>query len=74
MHYHDAVTEDEHAQFVDIQQESAKEEGLITCVCDSEISLYEAYRCLYCGIWWCEPCAEEHFGQTISEYHSNKRK
>jgi len=33
----------------------------ITCPCGERIPLMEAYRCLFCGIWFCKDCAEEHF-------------
>ncbi len=39
------------------------------CAQEQEIGLSEMYRCLYCGIWYCEVCAEKHFGQTIAAYH-----
>jgi hypothetical protein len=33
------------------------------------------YRCLYCSVWFCKECAEQHFGKTVEEYRvieSNK--
>ncbi len=41
--------------------------------CEREFALSVMYRCLYCGIWYCEPCAEQHFGQTIAAYHGNAK-
>lgn len=73
MEYRDDVTDEEHAEFVGFQQKSAEEDGLVSCVCGNEIALHQSFRCLYCGIWWCEPCAENHFGQTVEEYHGNKQ-
>ena len=35
--------------------------------CLKKLRMDQAYRCLYCGIWWCEKCAETHFGQTKAE-------
>ncbi len=34
----------------------------IRCVCNNFVIWRYMYRCLYCGIWFCEACAEEHFG------------
>ena len=33
----------------------------ITCPCSRRIALVYAYKCFYCGIWWCKKCAEDHF-------------
>lgn len=30
--------------------------------CGRETGLLHAYRCYYCGIWFCERCAAGHFG------------
>jgi len=35
----------------------------VTCVCGKTINMHYAYRCLYCGIYFCETCAKAHFGQ-----------
>ena len=32
-----------------------------------------AYRCLYCGGWFCVSCAEIHFGQTVLDWVIEKR-
>lgn len=34
----------------------------IKCGCHKQVKLIYAYRCLYCGIWYCRECAQEHFG------------
>lgn len=39
----------------------------ITCPCGRERGIMKMYQCLYCGIWYCEWCAEEHFGKTRQE-------
>jgi hypothetical protein len=48
--------------------------GEITCLCGWKRSLVMAYRCLYCGEWFCAPCAEKHFGQTILDWVKQKRR
>lgn len=37
----------------------------IRCACGQLRALELAFRCLYCGAWFCVPCAELHFGETI---------
>ena len=40
----------------------------ITCRCGRERSIMLMYQCLYCKEWYCETCAEQHFGQTVADY------
>lgn len=46
--------------------------GTITCRCGWERGITMMYRCLYCGEWFCELCAEKHFGKTREEYQKQK--
>lgn len=39
----------------------------LTCGCGRRMLLHRATRCLYCGVFFCQQCAEIHFGQTIKE-------
>lgn len=34
----------------------------VTCDCGRRVRLILAYRCYYCGIFFCEECAAKHFG------------
>jgi hypothetical protein len=36
----------------------------VTCTCGKNISLRYAYKCLYCGIFFCKSCAKNHFGDN----------
>lgn len=47
--------------------------GEITCGCGQLRALELAYRCLYCGEFFCVSCAEKHFGKTIFEHIQEKR-
>lgn len=38
------------------------------CHCGLKIYLPLAFKCLYCGEYYCQPCAEEHFGETREEW------
>ena len=40
----------------------------ITYRCGRERSIMLMHQCLYCKEWYCETCAEQHFGQTVAEY------
>lgn len=42
----------------------------VRCVCLKLVKMKYAYRCLYCGIFYCRECAEQHFGKTVAEYRS----
>ena len=45
----------------------------VTCGCGHKIPLRYAYKCLYCGIYFCWRCAEVHFGKTKAEYRQQRR-
>lgn len=45
----------------------------VDCHCGSTVAIHNAYRCLYCGLWFCAPCAEEHFGMSLDYYDRVKR-
>lgn len=42
----------------------------VTCPCGRCRGINRAVRCLYCDIWYCEQCAEEHFGETREAYRA----
>jgi len=44
----------------------------VRCPCLKKLDLLHAYKCLYCGIWFCEACAEKHFGKTKAEHLKEK--
>ena len=42
----------------------------VTCPpCNRDLPLHALFRCLYCGTWFCQSCAEKHFGKTREEYN-----
>lgn len=45
----------------------------ITCSCGQKRHLTLAFKCLYCGQWFCFSCAEQHFGKTVEEYREEER-
>jgi len=44
----------------------------IRCVCMKLINMKYAYRCLYCEIFYCRECAEQHFGKTVDESRAER--
>jgi hypothetical protein len=40
----------------------------VRCGCLKKVKLKYAYRCLYCSVFFCKECAEDHFGKTIDQY------
>lgn len=44
--------------------------GTVTCPCGKERAALLMYRCLYCKVYFCDRCAEDHFGKTVEEYKS----
>jgi hypothetical protein len=39
----------------------------LRCGCHKLAKWQYMYRCLYCGVWYCKECAEEHFGAKVPE-------
>ena len=60
--------------FVRKQTEQAMDKGrpFVRCGCLTKLRMPEAYKCLYCGEWYCATCAEEHFGKTRAAYRAEK--
>jgi hypothetical protein len=55
------------------QWRDACETNCITCCCGQLRHITKAFRCLYCGEWYCQNCAEDHFGQTVQDWVEKKR-
>jgi hypothetical protein len=34
----------------------------VTCGCGKTLPILLAYRCFWCGEWFCPACARDHFG------------
>lgn len=64
------MSEETTAEFVAKQwQESKGPNPQVTCECGLTMPLRFAYRCLYCGAFFCQRCAETHFGKTREQYN-----
>ncbi len=54
------------------QHAAAHKGNAVNCPCGQLRALTMAYRCLYCGVWFCFNCAQEHFGMTVKQFRANK--
>jgi len=41
--------------------------------CGSRRAIHNAYKCYYCGFWFCENCAPIHFGKTRAQFIADKQ-
>lgn len=48
------------------------QDHVVTCCCGRPRALELAYRCLYCGEWYCFNCAQDHFGMTVADWLKEK--
>jgi hypothetical protein len=44
----------------------------VRCRCGWNRSLNHMHQCLYCREYFCQHCAEVHFGKTVEEYRKEK--
>lgn len=40
----------------------------VPCSCGISAYAYLLFRCVYCGEFYCQSCAEKHFNKTREEY------
>ena len=45
-----------------------KDETLLCAECGRAIRMFYAYRCRWCGFYFCPACADKHFGPDVSEW------
>ncbi len=45
-----------------------KDETILCAECGKSIRIFYAYRCRWCGFYFCPVCADTHFGPDISEW------
>lgn len=57
---------------VGTQMREAWKYSRVTCGCGITIKLVFAFRCLYCGEFYCGKCAEIHFGKTRAQYEHER--
>jgi len=44
---------------------------LLTCECGKTCNILDMYKCLYCDIYRCKACSEEHFGTTVDDWRAS---
>lgn len=67
------VANDKKAKLLRQQYKDAAENGVVICPCGLRRAIVMAFRCLYCGIYFCVNCAERHFGKTRREWFESKQ-
>jgi len=45
----------------------------IRCGCSKYVNWLYMHRCLYCSVFFCKECAEQHFGKTVAERRADSR-
>lgn len=65
--------DEELAKLLHKQWSDAIENHTITCICGRLRAIHIAFRCLYCGLYFCQPCAESHFGETRQQRRDSKK-
>ena len=60
-------------QFKEAMYQEGQSVQQVTCGCGLTMPLRFAFRCLYCGEFYCQPCAEDHFGKTRAQYNLEKK-
>lgn len=66
--YQEVLTEVEFAVLSE-QWKFAYENKTVFCAqCKLTRAIEITYRCLYCGLWFCFNCAENHFGKTFEDH------
>jgi len=38
-------------------------ERSVTCPCGTRRNVRDMFQCFYCEVWFCQDCAEDHFGE-----------
>jgi len=66
------LTAEETRETVAFQYAQAKNGVPIRCLCGRKIPIVNMFRCLYCGVWMYQTCAEVHFGKSRAEYLADK--
>jgi hypothetical protein len=55
-------------QLADISEQPGSQTLTVSCgSCGVRLYLVRAYRCLYCGVWFCRVCAQLHFGMRVPD-------
>jgi hypothetical protein len=71
--YLEVADSDKIAEILRRQYKNAAEHSAVYCPCGQLRAITEAFRCLYCGIYFCVDCAERHFGKTRREWFESEK-
>lgn len=70
--YHTTEIGDTRTRITCMGTQPSRDSGKDHEECGKEIDLLFAYKCLYCGFYFCRKCAEKHFGKTIEEFKAEQ--
>lgn len=59
-------------QFREAMYQEWKKVQEVTFRCGLKMPLRFAFKCLYCGEFYCQSCAEDHFGKTRAQWIADK--
>lgn len=59
------MTKQENRKILITQMREVIRTNTVTCTRGLKLEIIKAYKCLYCGIWFCRRCAKEHFEHGI---------
>lgn len=48
------------------------DKAMVCCPCGTTLVVWMAYRCLYCGVFYCRTCAQLHYGQRLPGIDNEK--
>lgn len=70
---HDLISKEDWDKKINFVMKQTKEmldpiRPFVRCGCLKKLWPQNAFRCLYCGEWYCKECAEKHFGKTVKQY------
>jgi hypothetical protein len=68
----DADVAEKRARVTSQLREVALTKARVTCGCGVSVKLIYSFRCLYCGEFYCQRCAEIHFGKTRAAYEHER--
>jgi hypothetical protein len=67
-------TPEQQAAVAKIQYCEASFSKMVGCPCGKMVKVENAYRCLYCRVYFCATCAEKHFGKSRRRYKAEMRR
>lgn len=71
MSHYPKLTDEEAEKLAALQKQTSLQ-GTVRCACKQSFLINEVWRCFFCDVWYCNECAEEHFGMTKEQWREQK--